>query len=206
MYTKDLAIKEAIGIVSPKWLEVLSKFQRNNKTKDFSPDNLIKILSSSSYNLAHALDISAATTSKFLKEFIPNRTNINQKPCTYLLGEVGLKFCSRCEEVRLHEDFRKNAHQRDGLNTLCKYCHLETTSSTQTGRQAKYRCAKLNRTPVWSETELIKTFYDACAKGFHVDHIIPLQGDLVSGLHVLSNLQYLLGTENCSKSNNFIVE
>ena len=206
MYTKDLAIKEAIGIVSPKWLEVLSKFQHNNKTKDFSPDNLIKILSSSSYNLAHALDISAATTSKFLKEFIPNRTNINQKPCTYLLGEVGLKFCSRCEEVRPHEDFRKNAHQRDGLNTLCKYCHLETTSSTQTGRQSKYRCSKLNRTPKWANLLSIKDFYAKCPAGHHVDHIIPLQGDLVSGLHVLNNLQYLIASENCSKSNNFIVE
>ncbi|QXV79291.1 hypothetical protein bas20_0026 [Escherichia phage FritzHoffmann] len=67
------------------------------------------------------------------------------------------------------------------------------------------RCKRLKRVPAWSETEEIKEFYKNCPEGYEVDHIIPLQGDLVSGLHVLANLQYLPMLENRSKGNRYNV-
>ncbi len=70
-------------------------------------------------------------------------------------------------------------------------------------KNAKRRAAKLFRTPSWSETEAIEQFYIDCPKGYQGDHEIPLQGELVSGLHVLENLQYLTGPENISKGNKF---
>ncbi len=74
--------------------------------------------------------------------------------------------------------------------------------------EAKRRAAKLQRTPIWSETAEIIEFYKNCPEGYHVDHIIPLQGDKygVCGLHVIGNLQYLTPEENSRKHNKFCSE
>jgi organic radical activating enzyme len=78
---------------------------------------------------------------------------------------------------------------------------------------AQYRAEKLQRTPSWlSENDFnkIKKMYDIAKKRseiegikYHVDHIIPLKGKIVSGLHVPSNLQVITWRENITKNNTF---
>jgi hypothetical protein len=73
------------------------------------------------------------------------------------------------------------------------------------------QAAKLQRTPVWlTEFDLLKMrcLYQVAAmrtresgRAWHVDHIVPLRGKTVSGLHVPSNLQVIEAALNCSKSN-----
>ena len=72
-----------------------------------------------------------------------------------------------------------------------------------TAKSALEKAKKLQRCPSWADLEAIKQFYLDRPEGYHVDHIIPLNGKTVSGLHVLENLQYLLAEENWSKSNKF---
>jgi hypothetical protein len=78
-------------------------------------------------------------------------------------------------------------------------------------RNAKRRAKKLQATPNWltdSDIAEIEELY-LCARIFklytgedyHVDHIIPLQGKNVCGLHVPWNLQVIPAKENLSKSN-----
>ena len=69
---------------------------------------------------------------------------------------------------------------------------------------AKRRAAKLERTPVWADHLVISMIYEDCPAGHQVDHIYPLQGDTVSGLHVPWNLQYLTASENASKGNRYV--
>ena len=70
---------------------------------------------------------------------------------------------------------------------------------------AKRRAAKLKATPKFANLNKIKEIYKNCPKGYHVDHIIPLQGNNVCGLHVEWNLQYLTPSANLSKSNKLII-
>lgn len=54
-------------------------------------------------------------------------------------------------------------------------------------------------TPKWADRNQIIQFYKNCPKEFHVDHVIPINGKSVSGLHVIDNLQYLPKIENLKK-------
>ena len=68
------------------------------------------------------------------------------------------------------------------------------------------KASKIQRTPTWDFKEVTKDIYECCPKGMEVDHIIPLRGEKVSGLHVYNNLQYLTKSENSSKGNRYNVK
>ena len=77
--------------------------------------------------------------------------------------------------------------------------------------EAKRRASKLNATPSWlteDDHDVIGWIYEmreertkATGVAHHVDHIAPLQGNDVCGLHVWWNMQLLPASENISKSN-----
>lgn len=61
------------------------------------------------------------------------------------------------------------------------------------------------RTPTWANREAIDAIYaEAQRMNMTVDHIVPLRGKTVSGLHVEYNLQLLTHEENARKGNRFI--
>lgn len=91
--------------------------------------------------------------------------------------------------------------------------HREENPDKVNAIAAKRRAAKLLATPTWSSKEAIQAFYTRAMELTQltgilhvVDHIIPLQGKTVCGLHVEFNLQVLTESENCSKNNRIPVE
>lgn len=89
----------------------------------------------------------------------------------------------------------------------------ENNKPVKAALQAKRKTAQLQRTPVWDpNADLIIAKYQLAAMltkasgiPHHVDHIIPLQGRNVSGLHVFSNLRVIPGSDNVKKSNSFCI-
>jgi hypothetical protein len=82
-------------------------------------------------------------------------------------------------------------------------------------KEVRRKAAKLQRTPPWLTVDdywMIEQAYEISAlrtkiTGFpwHVDHVIPLLGKNVSGLHVPLNLRVIPGLDNLSKGNKFKV-
>jgi len=75
---------------------------------------------------------------------------------------------------------------------------------------AKRRAVKINASPAWSNKSKIKQVYlERLEKttqeliAYEVDHIVPLRGKNVCGLHNEFNLQIISATENRKKSNKF---
>jgi hypothetical protein len=79
---------------------------------------------------------------------------------------------------------------------------------------AKRRAGRLQRTPSWltaDQLQQIEWFYAEAKRlseetgiKHHVDHVLPLQGKNVSGLHISENLQILTARENIRKSNRYV--
>lgn len=80
-------------------------------------------------------------------------------------------------------------------------------------REAKRRACKLQATPIWlDETQkecidinyyLARYLSDLWQIDMEVDHIVPLQGKNVSGLHVPWNLQIMVKEANRQKNNSY---
>lgn len=145
-----------------------------------------------------------------------------------LLKYIEYKKCSTCQKVLSHAEFNMDSHSPDGRYACCKSCRVFKNSDSYKRpnikeahkrsqelhyfdileRNAKYRAERAKRVPIWYNTQHdeIKAFYKACPDGYQVDHVIPLRGDNVSGLHVITNLQYLTPEDNLKKSNRYTIE
>lgn len=78
---------------------------------------------------------------------------------------------------------------------------------------AAWRRACREQTPPWADLKAMMAFYEEAARltaetgiVHHVDHIIPLRGKSVRGLHVQTNLRVIPAVENMRKHNRLLDE
>ena len=131
-----------------------------------------------------------------------------------------MKICSHCKEEKPEERFGKRKKSRDGLDSWCKDCrtsHHKAWVRRNKDRYLSYAQKIWNaHTALWRAQckqrvfpgyeDLLKDIYKNCPQGHHVDHIVPLNGKEVCGLHVPWNLQYLPAEENLRKSNRLTIQ
>lgn len=112
----------------------------------------------------------------------------------------------RCSEYTLAwQEKNKEKHRQYRVE------YERKAKSVSNARCARRKAAKIQRTPDWLTDDhhfLISEIYKASQERsdmtgvpHHVDHIVPLRGKKVSGLHVPWNLQVITASENLSKLN-----
>ena len=134
--------------------------------------------------------------------------------------------CKDCRSARRKVDYTKNKERElllsrvwarenpDAVKDKAKrHRQSEHGYAYYNAKNAKRRAAKLSATPMWLTPEqeadiksmyaLAKKFEALCGVEYHVDHIVPLAGETVCGLHVPWNLQLLPASLNMSKGNRY---
>lgn len=112
----------------------------------------------------------------------------------------------------INQKLRVDAHKNPEKyrNRRRRYVEKNRVRVRSLDRAKKLR--RMKRTPAWADIDHIHEFYEAreCIQNatgecYHVDHIIPLQGEFVSGLHVPGNLQIIRAKRNLKKHNSYKV-
>lgn len=120
-----------------------------------------------------------------------------------LWQQEAVKGLQEAKEARRHDDLRR---RKDRVREMLA---LHREKLDQFGKDAStpyhWRGVMLIlATPAWADMTAIKSVYaksDEMGAGFVVDHIVPLCGKTVCGLHVADNLQVIGKAENLRKSN-----
>lgn len=138
---------------------------------------------------------------KSKERYLNNKEKILKKQKKYYLNNKGkhnqysiLWALKNKEKVRtIHREWSKKNYEKIRLNTIYQ------------------RMNRKKRIPLWANLEKINQIYLRCKLvkeytgiNYKVDHIIPLCGKIVCGLHVENNLQIITEHENRVKGNKFL--
>lgn len=115
--------------------------------------------------------------------------------------------CKTCVEERRRERRAADPHKYRQLDKE----HYERNKRRYIDKAYLYNKQRSQAMPAWLTEEhrfMLEEIYElrdmrteATGVVHHVDHIVPLRGETVSGLHVPWNLQVIPASENLKKSN-----
>lgn len=122
----------------------------------------------------------------------------------------------RMENPELSKALKRAAYKRNAEKACAqKKVYRESNRGKINALNAARKKVIKQQTPVWlTAFDKLKTkcLYQVAAmytkesgEAWHVDHVIPLQGKIVSGLHTPLNLRVIRGVENIAKKNKYEV-
>lgn len=182
-----------------KWQEVNRDKARaaSNRWKKANPEKSRQI--EQAWRAANPDKVKALK--KRYREKYPKKVAASSKKWREQNRELKNEITRRCYNAK-PEQYRV-AYKRKREQDPVRY------KAVDAARTRRRQAMKLQRTPAWLTEDdfwLIEQAYELAARrtelfGFpwHVDHVVPLQGKAVSGLHVPWNLQVIPGVENIRK-------
>lgn len=194
---------------------VLCKDCSSKRSKEYYKKNADKLRSKANeYNTQNAEQISLRRKQKYLESPDAARQRAkdwNEKNPGKVLERVKRWGAANPERVlqKAKDWYQKNKERAKQTRKV----YYEANKPKFAALSVKRQNAKAQRTPAWLTSfdfVKIECLYQLAAmrtreSGFawHVDHVIPLRGKLVSGLHVPDNLKVIPASENRVKKNKF---
>lgn len=149
-----------------------------------------------------------------------HKNKINKDGLQYQCKECRVSSCAKSfknisEGLKQKRNLSSKQWKNNNKNYVKEYGkkYKEENRAKFNSLQKLRETCKRNQTPIWVDSEelfLIEETYDLArlrekVTGFkwHVDHIVPLKGKKVSGLHTINNLQVIPAILNLRKSNKY---
>jgi hypothetical protein len=126
-------------------------------------------------------------------------------------AEQKRRYAKRHPEQLVAKTLRWKANNPERAAEVSRNTRLKNAGRVQANK-SKYRASKKNRTPNWITTVSLfemqciyayRAALQSVGLNYEVDHIIPLQGKIVSGLHTPENLQVIPTIQNRIKNNRY---
>jgi hypothetical protein len=117
------------------------------------------------------------------------------------------------EKARQYKTSVTYTEEQKAAQRAYRKAHYEANKAKTFEYVVRRKRAIDNQTPSWANLDQIRGIYQDCINknkvagraAFHVDHVIPLRGKYVSGLHVETNLQVIPATKNLKKGTSHVL-